>query len=101
MPNRNGSGPMGAGPMTGRGMGRCATGAASSPQGGPSGQGMGRGGGRGRCGGFAARRGSQGSVQQSTEDNAAALEREAELLETRLSGLRQRLDALNGRKGKP
>jgi len=39
MPNFNGTGPRGAGPMTGRGMGRC--------NGGQAGRGFGRGQGRG------------------------------------------------------
>ena len=49
MPGFDGSGPTGKGPMTGRGMGRCATGAGQG-LGGGRGLGRGMGGGRGMRG---------------------------------------------------
>ncbi len=47
MPRRNGTGPMGYGPMTGRGMGYCGSGAGAG-----YGYGMGRGFGLGRSFGY-------------------------------------------------
>ena len=44
MPNRNGTGPEGKGPKTGRGLGSCGDGV---PRGGGRGMGLGRGRGRG------------------------------------------------------
>ncbi|WP_005032518.1 DUF5320 domain-containing protein [Holophaga foetida] len=92
MPNRNGSGPMGAGPRTGRGLGRCAPGAEALPQG----RGTGRGGGRGRCGRFFGRRAFDETGGPTAGDSVSMLEREAQELEARLSDLRQRLDTLKG-----
>lgn len=88
MPNRNGSGPMGAGPRTGRGLGRCTQGAEAPPQG--------RGGGRGRCGRFFGRRAFGEAGGPTAGDSVSMLEREAQELEARLSDLRQRLDTLKG-----
>ncbi|MBP1625668.1 MAG: hypothetical protein H6Q00_143 [Holophagaceae bacterium] len=105
MPNRSGSGPLGAGPKSGRGLGRCVTGTETDPQATPQGRGqglgMGRGGGRGRGGRCLAGRGSRGAGTLPVEDSVTELEREAQALEVRLSGLRQKLDALSGRQDKP
>jgi len=69
MPNRDGTGPLGQGPGTGRGLGRCRGGARRNGpgvgQGGPP-----RGGGRGRCFGGGRGRGygagSQAALVQET-----------------------------------
>jgi len=68
MPNRNGTGPTGNGPMSGKGMGRC---------GGGRGAGNGQGLGLGRRGGF---RGQ------------AAPEDETQTLKTRVAELEKRLN---------
>jgi hypothetical protein len=63
MPGRNGMGPMGQGPMTGRGMGWCggANAAIDMPQRGPGlGMGRGRGQGQGRGRGRGPRRQRKG-----------------------------------------
>lgn len=67
MPNRNGTGPAGAGPMSGRGMGRC---------------GGGRGAGNGRGPG-----GRRGVLQApaSAQDETEALKARVAELEKRLS----------------
>ncbi|MEA1962767.1 MAG: DUF5320 domain-containing protein [Patescibacteria group bacterium] len=57
MPNRNGTGPEGKGPKTGRGLGPCGDG---TPRGGGRGMGLGRGRGRGIGRGLA----------ESIDDNA-------------------------------
>jgi len=67
MPNRNGTGPAGTGPMSGRGMGRC---------GGGRGAGNGRGPG-GRRGGF--------QVPAAAQDETAALKARVAELEKRLN----------------
>jgi hypothetical protein len=68
MPNRNGTGPAGMGPMSGRGMGRC---------GGGRGAGNGQGLGLGRRGGF---RG-----QAAPQDETQALKARVAELEKRLN----------------
>ncbi|MBN2800653.1 MAG: DUF5320 domain-containing protein [Deltaproteobacteria bacterium] len=74
MPNRDGSGPTGQGPMTGRSQGRCAQRASGS--GGPGwagGRGAGRGGGRGARWGEPAPAGAQ---EATLEEHMASLERQ-------------------------
>lgn len=91
MPWRDGTGPMGAGPMTGRGMGPCGRGAGS---------GFGRGFGRG----FAwrqynpqpARQPMQ--IQYTKEDEVADLKAEKELLERDLKAIETRLKELENKK---
>ncbi len=65
MPNRNGTGPMGNGPMSGRGMGRC---------GGGRGAGNGRGLGLARRGVFQAPVAGQDETQ-TLKDRVAELEK--------------------------
>lgn len=72
MPNRNGTGPMGNGPMSGKAMGRC---------GGGQGAGYGRGLGLGRRGGFQA---------------PAAAQDETEALKARVAELEKRLNETKG-----
>lgn len=71
MPNKNGTGPMGNGPMSGRGMGRC---------GGGRGAGQGRGMGLGRRNGLA----QSGNGVQS--EDVQALKARIEELEKKLGG---------------
>ncbi len=68
MPNRNGTGPMGNGPMSGRGMGRC---------GGGRGAGQGRGMGLGRRGAFPLASGNEAAADevQALKDRIAELEK--------------------------
>ncbi len=79
MPGLNGTGPLGAGPMTGRGMGRCGVGRGFGP-----GRGMGLGRGYGR--GFA-----YGAGFYSPEQNKQALEQRAKILEEELSAVKRAL----------
>lgn len=72
MPNRNGTGPRGMGPMSGRGMGRC---------GGGQGAGYGRGQGLGRRGIFQA---------------PAEAQDETEALKVRVAELEKRLNEKKG-----
>jgi len=109
MPGGDRTGPMGGGPMTGRGAGYCAgndrPGYATPGFGRGMGRGFGRGGGRGRRNGFWAtglpgwmRFGwgmFGGSAAPSEED---ALQNEADALQQHLDAIRQRLDALKGNK---
>lgn len=115
MPGGNGTGPMGMGPMTGRGAGICAgnnvggyaTAGASLGMGmrrgfgGGFGGGFGRGrGGRGR--GFAVNGGFAAGVQQnivapaaiSKEQQVAALKAQAQYLENGLQGIKDQLAEL-------
>jgi hypothetical protein len=98
MPGMDRTGPMGQGPLTGRGFGPCNGG---SGQGGGFGRGfrmgfgagMGRGAGRGfrwRTGGFAA----QQSVELSREDQRKILEQELSDLESEKEALKKRLEEL-------
>ena len=97
MPRRDGTGPMGRGPMTGGGFGTC-TGRGAVGQG--SGRGMGRGGaGSGmqrmfrmfQSGGrFGANAPDQGLENQS-------LMRENEALRSELNAIKKRLDDMEGR----
>ena len=71
MPNRNGTGPLGTGPMSGRGMGRC---------GGGQGAGYGWGLGSGRRGVFV-----QTSEKEAGESETQALKARVAELEKRLN----------------
>lgn len=101
MPGRDGTGPLGAGPMTGRGAGRCAgfnnAGRANATQGrGPCGRGLGRrqGGGGGR-GGRRFGWGVQAAPVASPSDaERSMLQGQAEVLQQQLDVIKKRLDAL-------
>lgn len=104
MPNGNGTGPMGMGPMTGRGMGNCA---------GTAGQGGGR---PGRLGGFGRGRGFFGrgggfgrgagrrfyssnanyDAPLTKEEEQAVLKRDAEFLRAELDAVEKRMKETNG-----
>lgn len=87
MPGQNGTGPMGMGPMTGRGMGPCGGGFAY---------------GRGRRGdrGFGWRRfwGYYPTAMPSAEEEAKILAEDANLLEEELKGIKVRLAELKSQK---
>jgi len=106
MPRGNGTGPMGAGPMTGRGTGYCAVavatpGFANQAGYGGLGRGMGRGaGGRGRGMGFGFRNRFYApetmQVQPINADQEKEyLANEAKALENDLEAIKNRLDELN------
>lgn len=63
MPGRNGTGPMGQGPMTGKGMGYCVVDGQTAMDAGQKSFGMGRGTGRGRGRGFGMGFNQNGNVQ--------------------------------------
>ena len=89
MPGRNGRGPLGQGPKTGRGTGRCrGSNAAGDAATGGLGFGLGRGRGRGRGG-----RGRQGQPGPGQ----AAVTPPTEGLETALADLKARIQALETR----
>lgn len=103
MPGGNGTGPMGAGPMTGRGAGYCANfatpGFATPARGGRFGRGMGMGMARnGRGGGFGFRNRfyAQTPVQQpvNTGQEKDYLTHEAKALEEELAAVKKRLNEL-------
>lgn len=118
MPGLNGTGPMGMGPRTGRGMGACPPGAGGAVYGGavrglgrgglPWGCGMGFGGGRGRGRGFRGRGlgygawagyvpGAYGVAAgaASVEQEAAALRAEAEAMRQGLAEVERRIAELD------
>ena len=78
MPYQNGTGPMGAGPRTGRGLGPCGAGYV---RGSVSGRGFGQGFGRGRIGGY-------GPYQESVTDETKSLEAELKEIKERLTELK-------------
>jgi hypothetical protein len=92
MPRGNGTGPMGIGPMTGRGAGFCAgfdaPGYAARGGNGGNGGGAGR-----RCGGGFRRFGGLGFGAPATA-SAAATEPDREALQRRLDALTAQLDAI-------
>jgi hypothetical protein len=93
MPNRNGTGPLGAGPATGRAMGRCAGQPAD-----PVNPGRGRGlGWRGQCG----RPGGGGACLRFHGKRRAASDPAGQDLERRIEAMESRLEALKsqGRSG--
>lgn len=86
MPRGDGTGPVGLGPMTGAGAGRCAGNGA-----------------RGRAGGYGCRRmyhetGLPGWVRygEPLRPEKETLSREADLLESRLKQVREKMTALAG-----
>ena len=92
MPRGNGTGPMGMGPMTGRGVGFCA--GFNMP--GLAGNGVGFGGGRGRRNCFYAT-GLNGwqrddIIQTTVTGNKESLQRQADALQARLEAVKKRLD---------
>lgn len=118
MPGRNQTGPMGMGPMTGRGLGYCsgaAIDAAAPPY---AGRGFGAGYGRGRSfqgrGQFGRRFGPRsadtfgrprygmGTMMQGTEMDAQSehryLQDQASILENQLNQIKKRMEALAGDK---
>ncbi len=81
MPNLDGSGPQGQGPLTGRGLGRCRSqggAVASRPR-------FGRGAGRGPGRGFG--RGRFGYQAATTTNNTSSLRDELEAIKKRLNEL--------------
>lgn len=94
MPARNGMGPQGQGPMTGRGLGRCG-GANAGAAGRPGGPGIGRGRGGGQGGGWRHRRGYQATGTPTPvvprEAELAVLKQQAESLDQALGDLKARI----------
>ena len=79
MPGRDGTGPLGAGPMTGRGAGRC-------------GRGLGRrfGGGHGRGWG-----GVSSVTEIGTVDEKQMLREQAQMLQVQLDSLKKRVESMD------
>jgi hypothetical protein len=123
MPKGDGTGPMGMGPMTGRGMGFCAGVVAPGPinmtpgrgfgMGSGRGRGAGRGGGRGWCNMFHAtgltrwqraaagwpmRGGMPPYAAPSKEQELQALKSQAEYFESALDDIRKRLQEVETEK---
>ncbi|MFH2128091.1 MAG: DUF5320 domain-containing protein [Pseudomonadota bacterium] len=95
MPGFNGRGPMGQGPMTGGGRGRC-SGYANIGQGAawgaPTAYGQGRGRGQGPCGGGRARGRGRGQGQGAMGPASQDLLAENQALRRRLAQLEARLN---------
>ncbi|MDF7798665.1 DUF5320 domain-containing protein [Pontiellaceae bacterium B1224] len=94
MPNGNGTGPVGAGPMTGRGAGKCAGNATAGRQS-AGGRGMGRG---NRCGGRPQgyfRNHAQHAVASS---DAMLLQEKIDDLNLQVASLEQQLAKLGAKK---
>ena len=87
MPNLDGTGPMGQGPKTGRGMGDCE--GTSNTQ-----QGFGNGQGRRRGGRFSCRRWFRGRGFFSRRNNLASLEEEKKNLSEELENLEEEISSL-------
>lgn len=89
MPNLDGTGPMGQGPMTGRGMGRCG--------GGQKGGGAGKMRGAGRRGGYGMGRGFCGwqNANLTKEQEKALLENEIIFLKASLKSAEDELNSLD------
>jgi len=110
MPGRDGTGPLGAGPMTGRAMGNCAVAAGPgyanvAPGRGFPGRGFGRGGGgrgwrhwyraTGLPGWIRFGWGEQAAPAASPSDaERSMLQGQAEMLQQQLDAIKKRLDAL-------
>lgn len=96
MPGRDRTGPQGAGPRTGRGLGDCGS-TTNSPApgfGGGFGFGRGRGGmGRGRRNRFFAA-GVPGRVPPTPEQEVADLKAQAELMKGQLEAIQKRIEQL-------
>lgn len=91
MPGRNGTGPVGAGPMTGRGFGVCAGGAPGYGAGRGLGLGLGWRGGRGYGRGFG---GYAFSDRDGSMTRKEVLSEQKKLLEDRLDFVNRQLDEL-------
>lgn len=92
MPGLDRTGPMGAGPMTGRGLGLC-----GGARPGLLGWGRGRGAGFGLGLGLGWRRGACRWAQQSPlapADEAQLLQRQADALEQQLTAVKRRIESL-------
>lgn len=87
MARRDGTGPRGMGPMTGRGLGPCGAGKFHSGRGMGLGYGRGYGRGRGICGFY-------NSFPIDEETERAFLEEERSILETRLRNVEKRLGSI-------
>lgn len=100
MPGRNGTGPHGQGPLTGRGLGNCKPFSISNIAGTIAnwGQGFGFGRGRGmrnqfRAGYFA----NQSANVAVTTDNLLELKAQAGILESHLNNLKEQIQTLEGK----
>ena len=110
MPGRNGTGPAGAGPMTGRAMGFCVgtevPGYANAVGGRGCGMGFGRGRGMGRGRGFGRGFGWPGAAAGSyspprnltADEELETLKGQARYFEDSLKGIKDRLQELQSRK---
>uniref|UniRef100_A0A832A2J0 DUF5320 domain-containing protein n=1 Tax=Desulfacinum infernum TaxID=35837 RepID=A0A832A2J0_9BACT len=99
MPGRDGTGPWGAGPRTGRGMGWCAAPSGAAPWAHPAGFGFGRGGRGIRCAwgpwaGFGPAWGRRAWGPPSREEELGWLKAYAANLEQALEQARRRMAAL-------
>ncbi len=86
MPNRNGTGPLGAGPLTGRGMGPCGGYGRAS-------YGGGRGFGFGRGRGWFPFANTNGAI--SADDEKQALNSQISLLTEEIDAIKKRIEELN------
>ena len=91
MPGRNGTGPMGYGPMTGRGFGPCGGGAAYGGRFYGRRMGLGRG---ARFGGGFGGAGYYGPVELKAEEQKELLQERKSFLESELNDLQKHLDEL-------
>ena len=93
MPGNDRTGPLGRGPMTGRGMGPCGWGTARG-----TGTGLGRGFGRGMGRGVGPYWGSVPAYQPTKDQELADLKAEKGFIEQELEGIRARLKELETKK---
>ncbi len=96
MPGRDGTGPIGKGPMTGGGFGNCGIGLRENDVRGIGRGGFPFGGGRGRCFGGGSRMGRRGafsSQETHSLDEKHILEKRAASLENELAAVRERLSS--------
>jgi hypothetical protein len=100
MPGKDATGPLGAGPMTGRGAGRCAKvnlpeNSNAIPGQGPCGRGRGRRGGAGR--GRGRGRGATPFVDTpGTDDEQQLLGKQAQALQAQLDAIKIKLESMGG-----
>lgn len=105
MPGRNGTGPLGMGPMTGRAAGYCAgyaqPGNTNYAPGGCFGWGRGnqRGGGRGRGWGFISQTGYPNPTPANESYRITSLEQQAKYLEDSLESIHREINNLKTRQG--
>lgn len=93
MPRRDGTGPLGQGPMTGRGFGYCAGyDAPESVYG--TGRGFGCGPGRGFRRGFRRSPGYYGSIEDYPVDEKKMLKEQTSFFEEKLKAIKQRMEKL-------